>query len=177
VNIDFVRSDLLKNFQESRDYREGFVEESVYATVAFQVSAIREQRGWSQKKLGRVVNMAQERISILEDPNAETKPTLTTLLRLAAGFDCGLDVRFVPYSRVLNNSFNNGPEALRVPSFDDEFSLEKLTKEEEADALARQFRSEPLRILGGSAMDGLKLPPRKDAAAEMLFSKQEYATR
>ncbi|HEY6390183.1 MAG TPA: helix-turn-helix transcriptional regulator, partial [Bryobacteraceae bacterium] len=91
-----------------------------YATVAFQVSAIREQRSWSQKQLGRIVNMAQERISILEDPNAETKPTLTTLLRLAAGFDCGLDVRFVPYSRVLNNSFNNGPEALRVPSFEDE---------------------------------------------------------
>ena len=61
-------------------------------------------------------------ISILEDSNSETKPTLNTLLRLAAGFDCGLDVRFVPYSRVLDNSFNNSPEVLRVPSFEEEIA-------------------------------------------------------
>ena len=120
MNIDSARNDLIKNFQESREYREAFVEEGVYATVAFQISTIREQRGFSQRRLGRAVDMAQERISILEDPNAETKPTLNTLLRLAAGFDCGLDVRFIPYSRVLDNSFNNSPEALSVPSFEEE---------------------------------------------------------
>ena len=122
MNIDSVRIDLLQNFHESKEYREAFVEESVYATVAFQVSAIREQRGWSQKQLGRRVGMAQERISILEDPNADTKPTLNTLLRLAAGYDCGLEVRFIPFSKVLNNSFNNGPKALRVPTFEEEAS-------------------------------------------------------
>ena len=122
MNIDFVKNDLIQNFQESKEYREAFVEESVYATVASQISAIREQRGWSQKQLGRLVGMAQERISILEDLNAETKPTLNTLLRLAAGFDCGLEVRFIPFSHVLNNSFGNGPDALRVLSFEDDMA-------------------------------------------------------
>lgn len=122
MNIDFVKNDLIQNFQESKEYREAFVEESVYVTVASQISAIREQRGWSQKQLGRLVGMAQERISILEDLNAETKPTLNTLLRLAAGFDCGLEVRFIPFSHVLNNSFGNGPDALRVLNFEEDMA-------------------------------------------------------
>jgi transcriptional regulator with XRE-family HTH domain len=120
MSIDSVKNDLLQNFRESKEYREAFVEESVYTTVAFQVAAIREHRGLSQKQLGRLVGMAQERISILEDPNADTKPTLNTLLRLANGYDCGLEVRFIPFSKVLTNSFNNGPEALRVLNFEDE---------------------------------------------------------
>ena len=64
--------------------------------------------------------MAQERISILEDPNSETKPTLNTLLRLADAFDVGLDVRFIPFSLVIDRSTRTQFEALQVDSFDDE---------------------------------------------------------
>jgi hypothetical protein len=60
----------------------------------------------SQGEFGKHVNpkMAQERISILEDPNADSKPTLNTLLRLADAADVGLEVRFVPFSTVLSRS-------------------------------------------------------------------------
>ena len=64
--------------------------------------------------------MAQERISILEDPNSDTKPTLNTLLRLAAAFDVGLDVRFVSFTKVLDGSFGNDPKSLEVQSFGDD---------------------------------------------------------
>jgi transcriptional regulator with XRE-family HTH domain len=120
VNIASAKSDLLANYKECKEYREAFVYENVYTTLAFQIRALREQRDCSQKRVGREAKMAQERISILEDPNAETKPTLNTLLRLAAAFDVGLEVRFVPFSRVLNSSFENTPKSLEVPSFHDE---------------------------------------------------------
>jgi hypothetical protein len=64
--------------------------------------------------------MAQERISILEDPNAETKPTLNTLLRLADGLDVGLEVRFVPFSKVLDRATHTNMRELEVKSFDAE---------------------------------------------------------
>ena len=62
--------------------------------------------------------MAQERISILEDPNADSKPTLNTLLRLADAADVGLEVRFVPFSTVLSRSVHTDMHELQVDSFD-----------------------------------------------------------
>jgi hypothetical protein len=70
--------------------------------------------------------MAAERISILEDPNAKTKPTLTTLLRIANACDVGLDVRFVSYKTVIDRSTETDAKSLEVPSFDEELGeLEK----------------------------------------------------
>jgi transcriptional regulator with XRE-family HTH domain len=145
VNIVSARHDLLENLKESSDYREAYVAESVYALLASQIRVLREQRAWSQKRLGREANMAQERISILEDPNSDTKPTLTTLLRIAAAYDVGLDVRFIPFSRVLDGSFNNNPESLGVPSFaseamDIDQSDSRLTHEIGLDEMARRAR-------------------------------------
>lgn len=74
----------------------------------------------TQGKLGNAAHMAPERISILEDPNAENKPTLKTLLRLAGALDVGLDVRFVPFSEVLLHSVHSEMQGLEVDSFDDE---------------------------------------------------------
>jgi transcriptional regulator with XRE-family HTH domain len=119
VNTSFVKSDILESL-EDREFRQAFVLESVYTNLCFQLRALREQRGWSQEGLGKVVKMAQERISILEDPNAGTKPTLNTLLRLADGLDVGLDVRFVPFSLVLDRSVHTKMKNLEVPSFLDE---------------------------------------------------------
>jgi hypothetical protein len=67
--------------------------------------------------------MAQERISILEDPNAESKPTLSTLLRLADAADVGLEVRFVPFSTVLSRSVHTDMRGLEVDSFTDELPI------------------------------------------------------
>ncbi len=123
------------------------MEEGVYTLLAFQIRALREQREWSQKKLGRMSNMAQERVSILEDPNAESKPTLNTLLRLAAAFDVGLDVRFVPFSKIIDGSFNNTPIALQVPGFEEE--LQEPEKCVGANDLLARANSQPLHSLTG----------------------------
>jgi len=126
ASVDLIRSqflqrhDLADNLRESKEYREAFVEESVYTFIAFQIRSMREGLSLSQKDFGRKVEMAQERVSVLEDPNPETKPTIKTLLRIANGIDCGLEVRFIPFSKVLDQSFKSSPDELRVKTFDEE---------------------------------------------------------
>ncbi len=125
MNTVTAKQDLLESCKE-REYRDALNVENVYGGICAQIRALREQREMSQAQLGRKANMAQERISILEDPNAETKPTLNTMLRIASAFDVGLDVRFVPFSTVLDRSTNTNQRSLEVESFDDELpAIEK----------------------------------------------------
>jgi transcriptional regulator with XRE-family HTH domain len=138
VNTSLVKRDLLNSLKD-REFRDAFKLENVYIGICFQIRALREQRDKSQKQLGELAKMAQERISILEDPNAETKPTLTTLLRLADALDVGLDVRFVPFSTVLDRSVHTDMKDLEVPSFDEELLALELAIEAE---LAERKRRE-----------------------------------
>jgi transcriptional regulator with XRE-family HTH domain len=121
LSIATAKQDLLASFKEQA-FREAFNLENVYTTICFQLRALREQRNMTQGKLGKAAHMAPERISILEDPNAESKPTLKTLLRLASALDVGLDVRFVSFSEVLTHSVHTDMGELEVPSFMDELS-------------------------------------------------------
>jgi transcriptional regulator with XRE-family HTH domain len=115
-----VRQDVLNSLKVDPEYRHAWNLENVYTGLCFQIRALREQRDWSQAALGKSARMAQERISILEDPNADTKPTLSTLLRIADAFDVGLDVRFVSYRTVLDRSTNTDMKQLEVQSFENE---------------------------------------------------------
>ena len=121
MSIATTKRDLLESLKD-REFRAAFNLENVYTTVCFQLRALREQRDMSQGEFGKQVTptMAQERISILEDPNADSKPTLNTLLRLADAADVGLEVRFVPYSTVLSRSVHTDMSGLEVDSFTDE---------------------------------------------------------
>lgn len=119
MNTATAKRDLLESCKNPK-YREALTFENVYTGICSQIRVLREQHNLSQAMFGREAKMAQERISILEDPNANTKPTLNTLLRIAAAFDVGLDVRFVPFSTVLDRSVNTDSADLEVPSFDEE---------------------------------------------------------
>jgi transcriptional regulator with XRE-family HTH domain len=118
LSIATTKLDLLNSLKD-REFRAAFNLENVYTTICFQLRALREQRDMSQGEFGKQVTpkMAQERISILEDPNAESKPTLNTLLRLADAADVGLEVRFVPFSTVLSRSVHTDMSRLEVDSF------------------------------------------------------------
>jgi transcriptional regulator with XRE-family HTH domain len=118
LSIATTKHDLLDSLKD-REFRAAFNLENVYTTICFQLRALREQRELSQGEFGKLVEprMAQERISILEDPNADSKPTLNTLLRLAEAADVGLEVRFVPFSTVLSRSVHTDMGELRVDSF------------------------------------------------------------
>jgi transcriptional regulator with XRE-family HTH domain len=124
LSIATTKQDLLNSLKD-REFRAAFNLENVYTTICFQLRAIREQREMSQGSFGEQVKprMAQERISILEDPNADSKPTLNTLLRLANAADVGLEVRFVPFSTVLSRSVHTDMSELEVVGFEAEFPI------------------------------------------------------
>ncbi len=84
---------------------------------------MRDREKLSQEELAEKVGMNQNAISRLENP-FYGKPTLTTLKRLAAAFDVGLVVRFVPFGELVDwvtgtPHINRGlsAESLSVPSF------------------------------------------------------------
>jgi transcriptional regulator with XRE-family HTH domain len=81
--------------------RDAFVAQEIATTIPFQIRALRTARRLSQKKLGELAGMRQETVSLLENPDYG-RVTIRTLLRLAAAFDVGLLVRFVPYSTVVD---------------------------------------------------------------------------
>ena len=69
MSIATTKRDILDSLKD-REFRAAWNLENVYTTICFQLRALREQRELSQGAFGNQVKprMAQERISILEDP-------------------------------------------------------------------------------------------------------------
>jgi transcriptional regulator with XRE-family HTH domain len=143
LSIATTKRDILNSLKD-REFRAAWNLENVYTTICFQLRALREQRDMSQGAFGKAVKpkMAQERISILEDPNAESKPTLNTLLRLADAADVGLEVRFVPFSAVLSRSVHTDMRELEVDSFVDE--LPSLEEQIAFEAFLESLKASPI---------------------------------
>ncbi|MFZ0929249.1 MAG: XRE family transcriptional regulator, partial [Syntrophobacteraceae bacterium] len=85
-----------------KDYRHGYVDEFLNASIASQIKVLREQRGWSQKELAEQTGMAQPRISTLENVNY-SRWSIETLRRLAEAFDLALSVSFVSFGERLRD--------------------------------------------------------------------------
>jgi transcriptional regulator with XRE-family HTH domain len=73
-----------------------------------------------------MTGIKQQAISRLENPYYG-KPTLTTLKKIAAAFDVGLLVEFVPFSQLINRVSGTpyiehgfSPETMSVPTFEEE---------------------------------------------------------
>lgn len=99
-----------------KEYRDSFVASNIANTVASQINALREQRGWTQKDLAKRAGMAQSRISSLEDPNLENFE-IVTLKRLASAFDVAVVVRFVPFSELASWTAELSENKLLAPDF------------------------------------------------------------
>jgi transcriptional regulator with XRE-family HTH domain len=84
---------------------------------------MREKRGWTQGELAGKLGMTQNIISRLESPRT-SKPTITTLLRLANAFDVGLLVRFVPFGFYGDVIEAMSPTHVEVPSYEEELGEE-----------------------------------------------------
>lgn len=101
------------------EYRREWAGEHVGVGLAFQLRALREDRGWTQTKLGELSRTKQETLSQWENPNYGNY-TLKTLKRLAAAYDVGLLVRFVRFGELIDWTLDLTPERLAPPSYDQE---------------------------------------------------------
>lgn len=119
------RTRTAKRLLGSKEYRDAYVLEHIKNGVAFQIRTLREDRGWTQGKLGELARKPRNVISRLEDPNYG-KFTLATLLEIASAFDVGLLVKFVPLSRLTREYDDVSPEALTAKSVTDKKEIAAL---------------------------------------------------
>ena len=110
------RREKLKAQLKDKKYRDAFVSEHIDTGIPFQIRALRKQREWTQKKLSDLTGMAQERISVAENPNY-SRFNLKTLKRIAAAFEVALIVRFVPISELVKWELNLSSDTLEAVSF------------------------------------------------------------
>jgi transcriptional regulator with XRE-family HTH domain len=106
-------------WQKLRDpeYRKAFVAAQININLPFQIRALLKARGETQQWLAEKTGMLQPRISGLMTPG-KTRPNIETLRRVAEAFDCGLAIRFVPFSELASWSESFDPDAFHVPAFD-----------------------------------------------------------
>lgn len=117
---------LIQRLERGPKARAKFVDSRLCKDLAFQIRSLRDNGGLSQGELAERVGTNQNAISRLENPYYG-KATLTTLKRIAAAFDVGLVVQFVPFSQLVNRvsgtpyiEYGLSPETMNVPNFEEE---------------------------------------------------------
>lgn len=127
---------------KDKEYRDAFVAASINIGVPAQIRVLRKQRKWSQGKLADEAKMLQPAISRLEDPDRGSV-NLTTLLMLAAAFNVGLMVKFVPFSEMVDRKLKLSLKSLEVPSFDEEDFFEEKDEDTDTTVDQKQFSDLP----------------------------------
>jgi transcriptional regulator with XRE-family HTH domain len=112
---------LVRKLLDSKKFRDSYVYEHIRNGIPFQIRALREERRWTQGKLGEEAQKPRNVITRLEDPNYG-KLTLKTLFEIASAFDVALLVKFVPFSRLLREYEDVSPVALSAQSIHEEES-------------------------------------------------------
>lgn len=108
-----------KTFRRMRNSkaRQAYIEAEVASGLAHQIRALRTQRGWTQKDLADKLGTTQAAVSRLEDPSYG-RPSIKTLLDVGAAFDVALQVRFVSFVRLLQETRSVSREQLEVEPFE-----------------------------------------------------------
>jgi transcriptional regulator with XRE-family HTH domain len=119
------RINLVKRFLESRKSRDAYVYEHVRNGIPFQIRAMRKDRDWSQLELAEAAKTSRTVITRIEDPNYG-KLTLKTLFAIASAFNVALLVKFVPFSRLVQEYEDVSSTALAAKSVTDQEEVAKL---------------------------------------------------
>lgn len=115
----FSRAVAIWKKMSSREYRESFSNAQTDNTLAMQIYNMRQARGWSRAELADKINRKEHNIEAMEDPNTRSGSyELEELQSIAAAFDVGLLVRFVPFSTIVGNAVRPDKYSQDVLSYD-----------------------------------------------------------
>ncbi len=117
------RKETVTNLIEDKEYRFFYMQSHLKKSIPFQMRTMRSERNLSQIQAAEILGKAQNALSRLESP-AYGRLTVQSLLDIAKGYDVGLVVKFVPYSRLLREYEDVSFEALSAPSPTAEFPAE-----------------------------------------------------
>ncbi|MEX0999301.1 MAG: helix-turn-helix domain-containing protein [Thermodesulfobacteriota bacterium] len=140
-------SQRLRNEFQDKEYAHAFVDSFLNASIATQIKVLREERGWTQKKLADKTGMEQSRISLLENVNYN-KWSISTLLKLKDAFDVTLTVSFDTFSEKIEDIVKFSRENLETKSREYDLALED--KEAQIDQI-------PINVLRIADYDGIRV--------------------
>ena len=106
-----------KEILADKEFRHYWGEMYLRQNIPFQIKTMRTQRKLSQIEAGEILGKGQNGVSRLESPDYG-RLTLQSLLGVARGYDVGLIVKFVPFSRLLREYEDVSFDALKVASPD-----------------------------------------------------------
>ncbi len=118
------RKEKAKNIIEDKEYRDFYTETYLKKSIPFQMRTMRTERNWSQTfAAAEILGKGQNALSRLESPTYG-RLTIQTLLEVAKAYDVGLVVKFVPFSKLLEEYEDVSFAALSAPSPTDKFKDE-----------------------------------------------------
>jgi transcriptional regulator with XRE-family HTH domain len=101
-----------------KKYRDAYVAENVRTGIAYQIRALREQRGWNQGRFSAELGKPQSVTSRLENPDYG-KLSIKSLLEVASAFDVALVIKYVNFPEFLRQTRDVSTESFKVESFGD----------------------------------------------------------
>lgn len=105
----------------SMEYRHAYMEAAIEQGIAWQIKFNRERRSLSQSALADMIGSHQSAISRIEDPSYG-RHSLDTLVKIANAFDCALQVRLIPYSKLAQDSGDLSPASLYAAPYSEELT-------------------------------------------------------
>jgi transcriptional regulator with XRE-family HTH domain len=163
--VSFVsRQTRVTRLLKSKTARNAYVFENLKRMVPFQIRTMREERGWSQGRAGEALGKPQNVVSRLESP-AYGKLTLQTLLDIAQGFDVGLLIKFVPFSRLVREYEDLSSKALSAQSINSSIETRRLLAWANADPEASSLqlvRAKPVGVTRQGFLPGVYQKPVAD---------------
>ena len=83
----------------NKDEREALNHFAITDGLSAQIRALRASRCWTQREMGSACGVNQSTVSAWERGHPPVR--IETLLRIAAVFDVGIEIRFVAWSKFL----------------------------------------------------------------------------
>jgi transcriptional regulator with XRE-family HTH domain len=167
-----TKSSLIQKLKKSKEYRDAFVASQISTGIPFQIRALREQHGLSQKDLAKASAMLQPRICSMEQAGYGNF-TLNTLKKLAVAFDVGLVVRFAPYGELVQWADNFTPDTFRIPTAQDDPVLNR--RHNKAELQSDLPESQPLKSIPESLNKVSESTLLRDAALTSNSSTSVHA--
>lgn len=125
------------NKLQNKEYRSAYAADLMRSAIAYQIRAIREDRGLRQGDLAKLLGKGdQSAVSRIEDPDYG-RLTISTLAAVAKALDVGLLVRFVSFPDLIKSHADVSPEAFQVENYSESFER-------------GHFHIEPPRVSGPS---------------------------
>lgn len=113
----------------NKEFRDEYTASRVRSWIAYQIKALRQQRGWSQEDFAARIGTSQGNVSKrLENPDYG-KFSLQTLLDVAAACDVALTVNFVDHLSFLTKTSDLSVDNLKVAPYspDTQARMERVT--------------------------------------------------